>query len=102
MRSFGLSKARGRRSAPRGDAVLEAVLSTELADHTAALIDISRTGARLQGRNLPVLGERLTFTAEDVRAHADVVWREADLCAVEFGTPIAAAEVQRLRFLTSG
>lgn len=82
--------------------MLEAELSTELSKYTAALIDISRTGARLQGRDLPILGDQLTFTVEDVQAHADVVWRESDLCAVEFGTPIAAAEVQRLRFLTRG
>lgn len=101
MRSFGSSHARGRRSVPRAQAPLLAVLSTPLGQHRTTLIDISRTGARLGGDSLPEVGEQLTFEAADVQVGCDVVWREADLCAVEFETPIAAPEVLRLQSLGS-
>jgi len=97
MRLFGNSHARVRRSVPRTEAALIAVLSTSAADHPAELIDVSRTGARLTGKLLPGVGEEVTFTAESVTVAASVVWCMSDACAVEFDTPIAASEVQRLR-----
>ena len=97
MRSFGSSQARGRRSVPRAQAPVIAVLSSSAGDHPTALIDVSRTGARVGGEVLPPLGEQLTFTAVDVHASGDVVWRDADICGIEFGTPIAVSEVQRIR-----
>jgi hypothetical protein len=63
------------------------------------LIDVSRTGARFAGDFLPALGENLVFTAEEVKAHADVVWSAADACAIEFDTPLAVSEVQALQCL---
>jgi hypothetical protein len=80
MRLFGNSHARGRRSVPRTEAALIAVLSTSAADHPAELIDVSRTGARLTGKLLPGVGEEVTFTAESVTvaargSAASVTWR---------------------------
>jgi hypothetical protein len=66
-------------------------------DCQATVIDISRTGARLSGSVLPLVGQQVTFTAETVRAAADVVWCEPGSCAIEFDTPIAIVEVQRLQ-----
>jgi hypothetical protein len=102
MRSFGVSKATGRRSVPRAQAPLVAVLSMSAGEYPAALIDVSRTGARLRAEILPPVGQGLTFTVEDVHASAGVVWSEAGNCAIEFDTPIAVAEVQRLRSLGVG
>jgi hypothetical protein len=99
MRTFGTSRARGRRAVPRAQAPLVAVLSTPAGDHPAALIDVSRTGARLKGELLPQAGEQLIFRSEDVQASGDVVWSSGDHCAVEFESPIAVTEVQRLRSL---
>jgi hypothetical protein len=99
MRSFGTSQATGRRSVPRTQAHVFAVLSTSAGQHRAAIIDISRTGARLRGENLPAVGEPLTLLAVDVRVAGDVVWSEGSLCAVEFATPIASAEVNLLRII---
>jgi hypothetical protein len=99
MRTFGTSQAMGRRSVPRTPAPVIAMLSTPAGDHRAAIIDISRTGARLRGEHLPAVGEPLNFRAEDVRAAGDVVWSEGSCCAVEFATPIAATEVNRLRII---
>lgn len=97
MRGFGVSQATGRRSVPRAQSPLLAVLSSSAGDYTAVLVDISRTGARLRGEVLPHIGQELTFKAENVTACGDVVWRDAGTCALEFDTPIAASEVQRIR-----
>lgn len=100
MRTFGLSRARGRRSVPRANTPLVAVLSMPSGDCPAALVDISRTGARLRGQVLPGVGHQVIFSAESVRVTAEVVWYETGTCAVEFDTPIAAYEVQHLRGLS--
>lgn len=84
---------------PRTDAPLLAVLSRGSAELTAELINLSRTGARLKGSGFPEEGEELIFRAEKVMAACAVVWLDGDQCAVEFDTPIAAAEVARIRAL---
>ena len=60
------------------------------------LIDISRTGARVRGEHLPNVGEQAFFVADSVLAYGEIAWCEGDTCALEFDTPITAAEVQRL------
>jgi hypothetical protein len=99
MVRFGNSTVHGRRAMPRTDAPLLAVLSKGNAEHTAELINLSRTGARLKGSGFPEEGEELIFRAEKVQAACSVVWLDGDQCAVEFDTPIAAAEVKRVRAL---
>lgn len=98
MRMFGTYQASRRRSVPRTQAPSTVVLSVPAGDYVAALVDISRTGARLRGDVLPLAGQRVTFRAQNVHVAADVVWHELGACAVEFDMPIAACEVQRLRW----
>ena len=97
MGTFGISRATGRRSVPRAQAPLVAVLATAAGDHPVALLDISRTGARLGGQFLPKTGDQLSFKAEAVEARGEVVWSTTNKCAIEFESPIAAKEVQHLR-----
>ena len=101
MQSFGTSAAGGRRSAPRVQAPLIAVLSTAAGDHPAAVTDISRTGARLCAEMLPSVGEALVFRTDDVQVEGRIIWSTGHKCGVEFGAPIAAAEVDQLRRLAS-
>ena len=100
MRTFGVSQARGRRSVPRTQAPFVALLSMSAGDFPASIIDISRTGARLRCAMLPSVGQQLSFRAQDVHTSAEVIWCSAGYCAVEFDTPIAASEVQKLRDLS--
>ena len=99
LRSFGLSQATGRRSVPRAEATVSAIISMSAGDYPAGLIDISRTGARLQGEYLPRVGQQVGFRAERVNVSAEVVWSDADTCAIEFDTPISISEVQRLKWM---
>lgn len=101
MRKFGTSKATGRRSVPRLAAPLVAVLSSDDRQYRTVLVDISRTGARVRGAALPVVGHQVAFRASDIQAFADVVWSEQDCCAIEFQTPLSVDEVKRLRQLGS-
>jgi len=99
MRSFGISQARGRRSVPRTQVPVLSVLATSTGDYRAALVDISRTGARVVGEFLPGIGERLIFKAAEVQACGQVVRRDDNVCALEFETPIAVNELLRIRSL---
>lgn len=101
MRPFGISTARGRRSVPRTLAPAVVLLSTANGDYRSTLVDLSRTGARVSSDLLPPLGEPLTFIAAEVRAVGEVVWRDTNICAVQFETPIAITEVLRIRSLHS-
>jgi hypothetical protein len=78
---------------------LAAVLSTAERQYRTVLDDISRTGARVKGADLPAVGEQVAFLASEIQAFADVVWCEQDQCALEFQTPISVEEVKRLRQL---
>ena len=99
MVRFGNSTAFGRRVAPRTEAPFVALLSTSNAQHTAELVDLSRTGARLKGKGFPDEGEELTLRAEKISAAGVIVWVDGEECGVVFDTPIAAAEVNRVRAL---
>ena len=101
MGTFGTSQARGRRAVPRAATPLIAVLAAGAAHHSAELIDLSRTGARLKGATFPEEGVDLIFHAGKVRATGEVIWIEGDHCGVAFDTPIAAAEVNRIRVLAN-
>lgn len=97
MRIFGISKAMGRRSVPRAKAPVDALLCTQTRDHAVELIDLSRTGARLGGVCFLAQGQPVTFRVETLRAHGEIIWVADKECGVEFDTPIAADEVNRVR-----
>lgn len=101
MRKFGTSKATGRRSVPRVPGPLIAVLSTDDRQYRTVLVDISRTGARVAGPELPFVGDQLAFRASEIQAFADVVRCEQDRCAIEFQTPLSVDDVKLLRQLGS-
>jgi hypothetical protein len=64
---------------------------------TAAVIDISCTGVRLRGRDLPPRGEEMELKVEEVRVFGTVAWAEDGECGVAFEAPLMPFEVDRLR-----
>ena len=94
---FGKCEGGGRRKAARTDAPLLATLSTVVEDHRAAIVNVSRSGARLTAPYLPQPAEKLIFTAEDVQAFGEVVWSRNNQCGVVFESAILPAEVARLK-----
>lgn len=97
MRAFGKSNGGGRRGAARDIAPLPAVFMTIARSDKAAVIDISCTGARLSGRDLPRQGEEMEIKVEEVRVFGIVAWAENDECGVAFDAPLMPFEVDRLR-----
>ena len=85
-----------QRSVPRARAARPASLAASDKRYLLTLVDVSRTGARLSGADIPQEGDELIFRAMDVEGFAKVVWTSADECAIDFATAISAAEVQRL------
>lgn len=97
MSSFGKSKGGGRRSAPRAPVPLTAVFTTVVRSDSALVVDVSTTGVRLRGRDLPVGTEAVEVTMEATRAFGSVMWSEDGECGIEFDEPLHPAEIAVLR-----
>ena len=94
--TFGKRAGGGRRDAPRAAAPLLAVYTTIARSHEVVLVDVSRSGARLSGPNLPEAGEQLFVSVENIRAFGTVVWVEAPEFAVEFDSPLSPEDLSLL------
>jgi hypothetical protein len=97
MSRFGKAEGGGRRSAPRAAVPVVAVFTTVTRSHAATIIDISSTGARLAGTNLPQPGEGFNLKLESVITFATVKWSTNGECGVEFDPPLLEADLQYLR-----
>ena len=59
--------------------------------------DLSETGARLQGRNLPEVRERLLINFGETGLFATVAWANHDQCGIVFDRPLDKRGVAQLR-----
>lgn len=94
---FGRRAGGGRRKAPREPVQVQAIVATVTWSTPLVLLDISKTGARLRGSDLPRLLEEVMVGAGRVRAFGTVVWREGDECGVAFDNPVDGLCVYDLR-----
>ena len=95
--TFGKSSGGGRRAAPREAAPLLAIYTTVTSSHSAFLVDVSSTGARLRTPDLPEQGDDLFVTIGKIKIFGRVAWaREGDF-AVIFEEPLDGEELQLLR-----
>jgi len=97
MSVFGKRSGGGRRTAQRESAPAIAVFTTVTASHSAVLVDLSATGARLRSSELPEVGEELMITVEMIRSFGCVAWVRADQFGVSFDEPLDLQEVQQLK-----
>ena len=96
MGTFGKCKGGGRRSASRSPAPLIAAVTTLKGAHSAIVVNVSSTGARLRGANLPDLDEQLFVNLDGVIAFGTVAWSDADEMGVAFDGPLSGSDEQRL------
>ena len=96
MVGFGKCEGGGRRAAVRQTAPLIVVLSTLTKSHAAVLIDVSLTGARVRGDDLPHEGEELIIAVEGVRTFGSVHWVRDGECGIHFDDPLPPADVAAL------
>lgn len=95
--SFGKREGGGRRIAPRQAAPLIAIITTLSDSHTATLVDISKTGVRLRGDDLPGEGDELILTLESVRTFGCVAWKHDGECGIALYVPLPVGDVQSIR-----
>lgn len=97
MSVFGKRSGGGRRKTGREAVPLLATLTSVSRSHSAILVDISATGARLRGNDLPAVDQDLIVIVENVRSFATARWNQNGQVGVEFDPPLADADVQMLR-----
>jgi hypothetical protein len=97
MHKFGKKQGGGRRCAAREEAPLTAVFTTITYSHSALLVDVSCTGARLRGDYLPSKGEEIMLSVENLRAFGIVVWSRRGECGVRFELPLEPLDIHDLR-----
>lgn len=97
MGSFGKCGGGGRRLAPRQAAPLIAVVSTLSTSHAATVVDISTTGVRLRGDDLPGIGAELILGIENIRTFGCVAWRRGGECGIAFDDPLPPCDVELVR-----
>jgi hypothetical protein len=59
--------------------------------------DLSETGAKLQGRDLPSAGERLLINFGETGLFATVAWSRRDECGIVFDGQLDTRGVAQLR-----
>jgi hypothetical protein len=97
MRIFGRSIGGGRRQSPREALPIAVTVSSLHQTREANVVDLSATGARLQGLHLPAAGEPVSLWMETVRVFGAVAWVHGNQCGLEFDPPLPGFEVERLK-----
>ena len=92
MVAFGKSRGGGRRSSERAAAPLLASITTLTRSHSAVVVDVSTSGARLHGSDLPEMGEELVVNIDGVQAFGTVVWSDQGEAGIEFDSPLSVEE----------
>ena len=89
---------RNRRRAARASVLLPASVVTMSAYQFLEVVNISPSGAKLRGENIPPLGKTAMFRVDQFQALCKVVWIKGDLCGIRFDeliTPRVLAEVRK-------
>jgi len=87
----------GERRSARQPVVLAASALGLTCTTSVVVPDLSSTGARLQGRNLPPPGERLLINFGESSLLARVAWSGADECGIVFDGPLTDQDVKDLQ-----
>jgi PilZ domain len=93
MQKFGKKEGGGRRRAAREEAPLTAVITTLTCSHSALVVDVSCTGARLRGDELPSKGQEMILSVEKLRTFGIVVWSRRGECGVRFDPPLEPLDI---------
>ena len=88
---------RGRRDEPRARLLLAASVEALSGHHHVNLLDVSRTGARLEGGELPAVGKDVVLQCGEIDTFGTVVWHSGEQCGLHFDEPISGPELIALR-----
>lgn len=93
------SELRGRRVEPRANIVLPASVEALDGRQSISLIEVSRSGARLEGADLPAIGKGVILRCGKLDTFGTVVWAVDGRCGVAFDEPISTQELIEIRHL---
>lgn len=88
---------RGRREEPRAYLLLAASVEALSGRNTVNLLDVSRTGARLEGIELPAVGKDVVLQCGAIDTFGTVVWNSDGQCGLHFDEPLGGPELIALR-----
>lgn len=99
MTSFGrrIDGLDGRRKATRDKVVLAASALSLKSSAAVVVTDMSSTGAKLIGKDLPSRGANVLISVGDVEFFAKVAWCARDECGVLFETPLEPRLIKRIK-----
>lgn len=94
MSEFGkrMDGPNGRRGAPRADVSLPASMFSLEHSRVVIIENISSSGARLTGSDLPQVEEDVWIRVGPIDAFGSVVWRSAVGCGITFDRPLGELE----------
>jgi hypothetical protein len=96
MPRFGKSSGGGRRSDDRTATATGAVFTTVTRSQPVFVPEVSCTGVRLEGENLPAVDEEIILSFGNLRAFCCVKWVEGNQCGIEFDFPLAKQDLAKL------
>lgn len=90
-------RLRGRRAEPRACLLLPASVEALSGRQDLCLLDVSRTGARLEGTDLPAAGRDVVLRCGAIDALGTIAWTTSGRCGMRFYDPIGTQELIALR-----
>ena len=86
----------GRRTAQRTPAYKAAGFMTREQSRVGYLLDVSSTGAKLDGSGNLSVGQDIWLKLGIIETLATVVWSKANCCGVRFDVPLSDVDVRHL------
>lgn len=87
----------GRRRTSRESVVLAGSALSLEASRSVVVTDVSPSGAKLQGRDLPDAGTSVLLTVGDSELFGKIIWRGRDECGIGFDTLLDREMTERLK-----
>ncbi len=91
------AKPANRRGRSREQVALAGSAYALSRSRSVAISDLSREGAQLDGRDLPLVGEEIVLVAGPLDVMARVAWRTEAKCGVSFEEPVSEATIEAMK-----
>lgn len=88
---------RGRRREPRAYILLPAAVEGLGGRNSVRLLDVSRTGVRIEADNLPAAGKDIILKCGAIDTLGTVVWTTSGRCGIQFDEPLRGQDLVALR-----
>ena len=97
--SFGkrIDKPGGSRRAVRENLMSRTVIMTMTDSHRVDLLDLSESGAKVRGHDLPAPGQEVLILIGRLEAFGTIIWREQDQCGIQFDIPLSETAISALK-----